>query len=292
MAHPTYFSPKSVEEAISLLSKYGDRARVISGGTDIVVQMKRNVLLPDFLINISGIPNLDYVKYDQTNGLRVGVLSTIGQVANSPLLQGKFSVLAQGACSLGTPAIKNQGTIGGNLCNAAPSADIAPPLIVLGALAKFAGPGGEKVVPVEDFFTGPGVNIMKDNQLLLEIQIPNPRSYSGGAYLKQTRGRGADLAVVGVAAFVVMDREIIGDVKIALGAVAPTPIRAKKAEAILKGMKLDDKLLDESSQAASDASKPIDDVRSSADYRKRLVAVLTKRAVLQAVQQAHSEVPS
>ncbi len=292
MAHPTYFSPKSVEEAISLLSQYGDKASVISGGTDLVVQMKRNVLIPDCLINISGLPDLDYVRYDQTNGLRVGALTTIGQVANSPLLQGKFSVLAQGAGSLGTPAIKNQGTIGGNLCNAAPSADIAPPLIVLAALAKFGGPEGERIVPVEDFFTGPGLTIMKYNQLLLEIQIPNPQPYSGGAYLKQTRGRGADLAVVGVAAFVVMDRETIRDVRIALGAVAPTPIRVKKAEVILKGMKLNDKLLDEVSQAASYESKPIDDVRGSADYRKRLVAVLTKRAVLQAVQQAQSEVSS
>jgi carbon-monoxide dehydrogenase medium subunit len=292
MAHPTYFSPKSMEEAISLLSQYGDKARVISGGTDLVVQMKRTGLVPDCLINISGIPDLDYVRYDLTNGLRIGALTSIGQVANSPLLREKFSVLAQGAGLLGTPAIKNQGTIGGNLCNAAPSADIAPPLIVLGAVAKFAGPDGEKIVPVEDFFTGPGVTIMKQNELLLEIQIPNPRPYSGGAYLKQTRGRAADLAVVGVAVLVVMDKESIGDVRIALGAVAPTPIRAKKAEVILKGMKLDDKLLDESSQAASYESKPIDDVRSSADYRKRLVAVLTKRAVLQAVQQAQSEVSS
>ena len=292
MAHPTYFSPKSVEEAISLLSQHGDKARVISGGTDLLVQMKRNVLLPDCLINISGIPDLDYIRYDQTNGLRVGALTTIGQVANFPLLQGMFSVLAQGAASLGTPAVKNQATIGGNLCNAAPSADIAPPLIVLAALARFGGPEGERIVPVEDFFTDPGVTVMKHNQLLLEIQIPTPRPHSGGAYLKQTRGRGADLAVVGVAALVVMDGETIQDVRISLGAVAPTPVRAKKAEVILKGMKLDDKLLDESSQAASYESKPIDDVRSSADYRKRLVAVLTRRAVLQAVQQAQSEVSS
>jgi carbon-monoxide dehydrogenase medium subunit len=289
MALPTYFSPNSVGEAISLLSKYGDKARVISGGTDLLVQMKRNVLLPNYLISVNNIRDLDYIMYDQTNGLRIGALTTIGNVANSPLIQGKFSVLAQGASLLGTPAIKNQGTIGGNLCNAAPSADIAPPLIVLGALAKFAGTDGERIVPIEDFFVGPGATIMKHHQLLLEIQIPDPRLRSGGAYIKQTRGRGADLAVVGVAAFVVMDGEVIGDVKIALGAVAPTPIRARRAETILKGMKLNDKLLDESGQVASYEGKPIDDVRSSADYRRRLVVVLTKRAVVQAVQQAQSE---
>jgi CO/xanthine dehydrogenase FAD-binding subunit len=289
MAHSTYFLPESVEEAISLLMKYGDKAKVISGGTDLLVQMKRGVILPDYLISINKIPDLDYIKYDQTGGLRIGVLTTIGVIANSPLVQGKFGVLAQGAGLLGTPAIKNQGTIGGNLCNAAPSADIAPPLIVLGALAKFTGTDGERTVPVEDFFVGPGTTIMKHHQLLLEIQIPNPRLHSGGAYIKQTRGRGADLAVVGVAAFVVMERGTIDDVRIALGAVASTPIRAKKAEGILKGMRPNDKLLDEVSQAASNESKPIDDVRSSADYRRRLVAVLTKRAVLEAVRQAQLE---
>ena len=289
MALPTYLSPKSVEEGISLFSKYGDKAKVISGGTDLLVQMKHNNLLPDYLISVSNIRDLDYIKYDQAEGLKIGALTTIGVIANSELIKGKFSVLAQGAGLLGTPAIKNQGTIGGNLCNAAPSADIAPPLIVLGAMAKFVGADGERIIPVEDFFAGPGVTIMKHHQLLLEIQIPNPRLHSGGAYIKQTRGRGPDLAIVGVAAFVVMDRETIGDVKIALGAVAPTPVRAKKAEGILRGKKLDDKLLEESSQAASSESKPIDDVRSSADYRRRLVGVLTKRAVLQAIQQAALE---
>jgi len=254
--------------------------------------MKHNIPLPSYLVSVCNIRDLDYIKYDQTKGLRIGVLTTIGDIANSPVVQKKFCVLAQGAALLGTPAIQNQGTIGGNLCNAAPSADIAPALIVLDALVKFAGIDGEWTVPVEDFFAGPGATVMKHHQLLLEIQIPNPRLRSGGAYIKQTRGRGPDLAVVGVAAFVVMEKETIGDVKIALGAVAPTPVRAKKAEAILRGMKLDDKLVEQSGQAASDESKPIDDVRGSADYRRRLVAVLTKRAVIQAVQQARGEVSS
>jgi carbon-monoxide dehydrogenase medium subunit len=284
-----YLAPSSVEEAISLLSKYGDGAKVISGGTDLLVQMKHNVLLPNCLINISRIRDLDYIKYDQTIGLRIGALTTVGYVAKSSLIQSKFNVLAQGARLLGTPAIQNQATIGGNLCNAAPSADIVPPLIVLCALAKFIGVDGERIVPVEDFFTGPGVTIMKHYQILIEIQIPNLELHAAGAYVKQTRGRGPDLAVVGVAALVVMDRETVQEVKIALGAVAPTPIRAKKAEGILRGMKLNDKLLEESSQAASYESTPIDDIRSSADFRRKLVAVLTKRAVVQAVQQAQSE---
>ena len=292
MTQPTYLSPSSVEEALSLLSRYGDKAKVISGGTDLLVQMKRKVLLPDFVISLGGIRDLDYIKYDQTKGLMIGACTTVGNVTHSSSIRGKFTLLAQGASLLGTPSIQNQATIGGNLCNASPSADIAPPLIVLGAMAKFAGIDGEKIVPVEDFFVGPGATIMKHHQLLLEIQIPNPPSHSGGVYTKQTRGRGADLAVVGVAAFVVMDRGTIREVRIALGAVAPTPIRAKKAEGILRGSTINEKVLEESSQAAAYESKPIDDIRSSADYRRTLVAVLTKRAVVQAVQQAQSEASS
>ena len=286
MTSPKYFAPSSIKEAISLLSEYGQKAKVISGGTDLLVQMKHKEWLPDCLISIGGISELDYIKYDESSGLKIGVLTNVVTIANSPLVRSKFNLLAQAASMLGTPTIRNQATLGGNLCNAAPSADTAPPLLVLGAKAKIIGADGEKIVPLEDFFTGPGQTILRNNHLFTEIQIPNLISHSGGAYLKQTRSQGADLALVGVAALVVMDGKILGDVKIALGAVAPTPVRAKKAEEILKGNKLDDKLLEESSRAAVNEAKPIDDVRSSADYRRKLVAVLTKRAVTQAVQRA------
>lgn len=290
MTSPKYFAPKSIKEAISLLSEFGQKAKVISGGTDLLMQMKQKELLPDYLISLGDIPDLDYIKYDEIRGLKIGALTNVVNIANSPLIRSKFSILAQAASLLGTPAIRNQATIGGNLCNAAPSADTAPPLLVLGAMAKIEGATGEKIVPFENFFTGPGQTILGNNHLLTEIQIPNLLPHSGGVYLKQTRSQGADLALVGVAALVVMEGKILRDVKIALGAVAPTPIRAKRAEEILKGNKLDNQLLEASGQVASSEAKPIDDVRSSADYRRKLVAVLTKRAVTQAVQQAQLEV--
>ena len=286
MTSPKYFAPSSVKEAISLLSEYGKKAKIVSGGTDLLIQMKHKELLPDYLISIGGISELDYIKYDESSGLRIGVLTNIVNIADSPLIRSKFNLLAQAASMLGSPSIRNQATLGGNLCNAAPSADTAPPLLVLGAKAKIIGVEGEKVVPLEDFFTGPGQTILGNNHLFTEIQISNLLPHNGGVYLKQTRSQGADLALVGVAVLVVMEGKILRDVKIALGAVAPTPVRAKKAEEILKGNKLEDKLLEESSRAAVNEAKPIDDVRSSADYRRKLVAVLTKRAVIQAVQQA------
>jgi len=286
MTPPKYLTAGSVEEALSLLSQYGEKARFVSGGTDFLMQLKRGEAVPECLISLGEIRELDFIKYDEINGLRIGSLTSIVDVANSSLIQSKFSILAQAASMLGTPAIRNQATLGGNLSNAAPSADTAPPLLVLGAKAKTAGVEGEKLIPLEDFFVGPGQTILGQDHLLTEIQIPKMLPHSGGAYLKQKRRQGADLAVVGVAGLVVMQEEVLKDIKIALGAVAPTPMRARKAEEILRGRKLDQSLLEKSGHAASDEAKPIDDIRGSADYRKQLVAVLTKRAITQAIQQA------
>ncbi len=286
MTPPKYLTASSIEEAVSLLSQYGGKANLVSGGTDFVMQLKRGEALPECLIRLGEIRELDFIKYDETSGLKIGGLTPIVKIANSSLIRDKFSILAQAAGMLGTPAIRNQATLGGNLCNAAPSADTAPPLLVLGAMAKTVGTEGEKIVAMERFFVGPGKTILGKDRLLTEIQIPNILPHSGGAYLKQKRRKGADLAVVGVAALVVMEGEVLKEVKIALGAVAPTPIRAMKAEEILRGKKLDQRLLEKSGQAASGEASPIDDIRGSADYRRELLTVLTKRAVTRAIQQA------
>ncbi|MFC1866682.1 FAD binding domain-containing protein [Thermodesulfobacteriota bacterium] len=281
MGQSEYFTPKSVEEAISLLSEYGEKAEIIAGGTDSLVRMKKGDTPPDLFINIREIQGLDYIRYEDKDGLRIGARTSIHSIVNSSLIKEKFGIIAHAAATLGTPTIRRQATIGGNLCNAAPSADMAPPLIVLGAQLKIQGGNGQKGMPVENFFTGPGQTRLNRNEILTEIQIPNPMPSSTAVYLKQTRSQGADLAIVGVAASVIMDGEVIKDVKIALGAVAPTPIRAKKAEEILKGKSPGDNLLDACGESALLESSPIDDVRSSAAYRKKLVKVLVKRAIKQ-----------
>lgn len=277
------FTPKSVKEAISLLSDHGEKAEVIAGGTDLLVRMKRGDAFPDYLINMEGLKELEYIRYDEKKGLRIGARTPIHDIVESPLLEDKFDIIAQAARTLGTPTIRRQATIGGNLCNAAPSADMAPALIVLGAQLKIEGSEGQKVMAVEDFFIGPGETKLKRNEILTEIQVPNPIPSSRAVYLKQTQTQGAGLALVGVAAMIVMENDVITDVKMSLGAVAPTPIRAKKAEATLKGKKQDDSLLETCAEAALQESSPIDDVRSSADYRKKLIKVLVKRALEQAV---------
>ena len=280
-----YFTPKTIEEACSLAFKYKEEAKIIAGGTDLLVQVKHKDVLPRYIINIKGIGK-DYITYDEKEGLRIGALATIHSLEVSPLVLEKFSILAQAASKLGSAQIRKQATITGNLCNAAPSAETAPPLIVLGARTKIMGADGERTIPIEDFFTGPGQTVLKPDEILAEIQVPNLPPRSGGVYIKHAIRKVMDLAMVGVAVIVTVDRDVLSDVKIALGAVAPTPVRIRRAEEALRGKKISDDLLQKAGQTASDESSPIDDIRSSADYRKKMIKVLVARALKQAIEQA------
>lgn len=280
-----YFAPKTIDEACSLLLEYKGEAKVIAGGTDLLGQMKRKEALPKYLINIRGISDQDYIIHDGQEGLRIGAQATILSIETSSLVQGKFGILAQAASELGTVQVRNRATIGGNLCNAAPSAEMAPPLIALGARVKIRAASGERIVPIEDFFTGPGQTLLKAGEVVAEIQVPDLPPRSGGVYIKHCIRRAQDLAIVGVGVITTMDKDVLSDVKIALGAVAPTPIRAKKAEEILKGKKPEDALLEKAGLTASDEASPIDDVRGSAEYRRKMIKVLVRRAIKQAVEQ-------
>ena len=280
-----YLEPKTIEEAVSLLSKYDGRAKVIAGGTDLMVEIRNKAIKPGYVVDIAGISGLDYIKYNNKQGLRIGALTTIRALETSTEVQHRYPVISQAASQLGSVAIRNVGTIGGNLCNAAPSAEMAPPLIALGARVKIRAANGERIIPIEDFFTGPGQTVLKPNELVTEIQVPDLPPRSGGVYIKHSIRKAQDLAIVGVGAITTMDKDVLSDVKIALGAVAPTPIRAKKAEEILKGKKPESDLLEKAGLAASQEASPIDDVRGSAEYRRKMIRVLVKRAIKQAVEQ-------
>jgi len=276
-----YLEPKTVEEAVSLLSKYRGKAKVIAGGTDLVVQMRGELTKPQYVVDITAISGLDYINYDEKGGLRVGALTTIRGLERSTVLHQRYPVISVAASRLGSVAIRNVGTLGGNLCNAASSAEMAPALIGLSARAKIAGPDGERIVPLEDFFTGPGITVLKTEELLLEIEVPALLSGTKGIYLKHAiRGTG-DLAIVGVAVMVTPEPkgEVCRDIKIVLGAVAPTPMRAHNAEEIIKGKRVDKALINKSAQVASDEACPISDVRASAEYRRDMVKVFTQRAL-------------
>ena len=277
-----YYAPKTIDEACSLLAQYKEKAKVIAGGTDLLVQMKRKERPPKYLINLRSIPDRDYITYDEKEGLRVGAQATIRSIETSSLVRERFDILAQAASHLGTLQVRNRATIAGNLCNAAPSAEMAPPLIALGARIKLQATGGERIVPVEDFITGPGQIILKPDELVTEIQVPALPPHSGGAYMRHSIRKALDLPLVGVGVVITIDRDVFADVKIALGAVAPTPIRARRAEEILKENKPGDELLEKAGLTASEEASPRDSMRGSSEYKKKIISVLVVRAIKQA----------
>ena len=280
-----YLEPKNIKEAVSLLTKYNGKAKIIAGGTDLYVKIRNKTLKPEYLVDIEGIRGLDYIKCDNKDGLRIGALTKIRSLEKSSELLNKYPLTAQAASQLGSVAIRNVGTIGGNLCNAAPSAECAPALLCLSAKAKIVGPNGERVVPFEEFFIGPGITVLGKGEILTEIQIPVIKPHTKGVYLKHGLRGTVDPAIVGVAALATFesDGKRCQDIKLALGAVAPTPIRAKQAENLLWGKIIDEVLINSSAEAAAKESCCITDVRASEGYRKEMVRVFTRRALREIV---------
>ena len=276
--------PASLPEALGLLSRYGEKAEVYAGGTDLLVAMKKREKTPKHLIHLNKIREMTGIHPDGKKGVRIGALTTLGELERSTLVQGKYTILWDAVTMMASPQVKSLGTLGGNLCSAVPSADTAPPLIALGASVKMAGPNGEREVLLENFFRGPKESVLQKNELMKEVFIPQPGDVASGKYLKLMRREAMDLALVGVAACLTMDasRKICKGVRIALGAVAPTPIRVPQAEEVLINREIDEVRAAEAGKAASVVCRPIGDIRSSLAYRCAMVEVLTKRAILEA----------
>jgi carbon-monoxide dehydrogenase medium subunit len=274
-----YLEPRTIKEAASLLFTHQGMAKVIAGGTDLLNQIRLKEIKPEYVVDIGYIPGLDYIKYDSEGQLFIGTLATIRSLEMSIELQRHHPVISQAASLLGSMAIRNVGTIGGNLCHASPAAETAPSLIALGARVKVVSTEGERTVELEKFFTGPGQTVLQRGELLTEIQVPPMAPGTEGVYLKHSTRGTINPAIVGVAAIVAMEGKRCKEIKLVLGAVASTPIRAKKAEEILRGERIDDALVEKAAQAASDESSPITDVRASADYRKEMVRVFTRYAL-------------
>jgi|WetSurMetagenome_2_1015567.scaffolds.fasta_scaffold274560_2 aerobic carbon-monoxide dehydrogenase medium subunit len=284
-----YLRATSLEQACALLSSHGKHAKILAGGTDLLVKMKHRRLIPPYLVDIKRIPGLDYMRYEQGDGLRIGPLTSIEQVKRSLVVRKRYPVLHQAAGYMATIAIRNQATLVGNICNGSPSAETAPALIVLDAQARVLGPGGERVVPVEDFFTGPGTTALAPDELVAELWIAEPPTGAGGAYHKHSLRR-MDVAMVGVASLVVPEGEACGDIRIVLSAVAPTPMRAKKAEDVLRGQVPTEALVEAAAREAAAGSRPITDIRGTAESRKNIVETLTGQVIREALKAAKLEV--
>jgi carbon-monoxide dehydrogenase medium subunit len=275
----SYHEPKTIKEACSLLSQYSDQARVLAGGTDLIPKMKNGLVVPEHVVNIKKIPGLESIE-GRKKGLRIGALAPISELTHNSLIRSKFPILGTAAASIGSFQVRNLATLGGNLCNAAPSADMPPGLLVLDSTVKIAGGEGHREIPLEKFFLGPGKVALGLGEILTEIYVPFITSNAKQIYLKHTVRRAMDITVVGVAICLSVEGKTgyCEQARIALGAVAPTPIRAKKTEQMILGRKLEDINITSIREVVRMEVDPISDVRGSADYRSEIVSTLTARA--------------
>jgi len=272
-----YLKPDSIEETISILSQYGQKAQILNGGTDLIVGMRDRIIQPEYLVDIKAIPQLDRITYNKQDGLNIGATVTLNEISNSKIVQTNYPILAKACKTVGSYQVRNRATLAGNICNASPAADTAPPLLVLEAKVNIISLVGEKMIPINQFFTGVKKNVLKKGEFVTSVTVPPIKDKWTGVYLKQGRKKDVDLATVGVAVVCIRD-----EVRIALGAVAPVPIRAFKTEELLKGKAIDEPLLEKIVKSALAEVSPISDIRSSKEYREEIIKILLKRAILQA----------
>jgi carbon-monoxide dehydrogenase medium subunit len=264
----------------------GDGAMVISGGTDLLVKIRHGLLRPKTVIGLKKIEGLDQITFDKKQGLTIGATALLVDVASNPLISKKYPAVAYAAGETATVQIRNMGTLIGNLCNAAPSADNAPTLIALEAEVLLTSLHGERTMPLETFFKGPGKTAMKQGEILTAVVVPVPLPHSGASYRHISARGKVDISAVGVGVSLLMDGERCMKARIVLGAVAPTPLRAVRAEKMIVNRALTNNLTERAGIQASKESRPISDVRATKAYRKAMVAVLTKRALLDAKKRA------
>ncbi len=280
-----YLTPRTLDEACSLLAEHPKEALALAGGTDLLVKMKQRRVVPQYLVNLRTISGMDYITYDENDGLRIGALTTIQSLKNSITAKRHCKILAQAAGVESSVQIRNVATLGGNIANASPAADAPLALIVLGASLVLARSGGQREVLLENFFVGPGKTVLQSGEIIREIHVPPLPQRSGGAYLKHALRR-TDIAIVSAAVALSLADNLCNDIKIGLGSVAPTAFRVQKAEGLLKGKKITEELADAAARAAVDESRPIDDIRGYAEYRTKMVLGITKQAIMEALQDA------
>ena len=278
-----YFEPRNVAEAVSLLEGFGDAGRALAGGTDLIVNMRQKTEEPKYVVNLKTIPGLNHVVYQEGEGLRIGALATIASIMLNSSVKVKYPALWASAEAFGTPIIRNRATVGGNLCNASPAADMAPPLMVYNAILKIESTSGVRTVPIDQFFTGVNQTVLGRGDVLVEVEVPYLPGNARSLYIKHGRRKSHDTSIVSVAACLWMESGTgaVSDARIALGAVAPVPLRAVAAEDAVRGQVLTVSLIEQASSLAAEATQPITDVRSTAEYRKEIAKVLTRRALTQ-----------
>lgn len=286
-----YLTPTNMAEALTLLEKLGQEAKVVAGGTDLVPSLRLRLVNCKYLVDISRLSELEFVESTGGKLMRIGALTKHATLERSPPVREMAYVLAEAAAQIGSPQIRNMGTVGGNLANASPCSDTATPLLAMGADLKLVGSSGERLIPIDDFFLDVKRTALQSDELLAEVRIHLQPQGSGCAFIKVGRRAGPDLALVSAATAITMEKDVCRSVRIALGSVAPTPIRAKKTESFLMGMTLEDRVIGDASEIASEEIRPISDVRASAEYRKEVSRVIVDLAIKKAMARIRRHPP-
>ena len=282
-----YFAPKTLEETLDLLYKYKDRnTKILAGGTDLLVKMKTVGLDVDYLINIKEIPELNFIDTDRE--LKIGAATSLSNIERVKKIKEKYPALYEGIKSMAAIATRNMGTISGNICNASPAADTVPPLIAYNTELKLISKERERTVRVEDFITGVGETVIKKDELVIQINIPEINKNSGSSFSKKSRVK-ADIAKINLAIWLEREGKTCKDCRIVLGSVFTKAIRAKKAEALLRGETMNNNLIGEIAKKASEEIKPIDDIRSTAEYRTDMAKVMIEDTIEVAWERAGGE---
>ena len=285
----SYHTPKNLEEALDLLSNHKD-ALPVAGGTDLIIDLREGTKKAGHLVSVDSLEELNYIR-EEDGSIHIGATTRHSQLAYSPLIKSKATVLSDAAIKIGSGQTRNMGTVGGNICNASPGADTATPLLVLGASVVISSSSGKRTVPLTDFFKGPKRNCLKQGELVTEVYFSTPSMGSGGSFQKLGRRQGCTISLVNVAAYLEMVDGICREVRVAVGACAPTPIRLETVESQLRGERLDVSLIEEVSRACYLIVEPSQRIhsRASEEYRREMSCVLMKRALLEAYHIAGGE---
>ena len=279
-----YLAPASLQEACAMLRQHPGQAKLLAGGTDLLVNMKRRDEAPAFLIGLKPIGGLDYLR--DGNVLHIGPLAVLHQLEMSAAVRQKWSILVQAVDHFGSTQIRNLATVVGNICSASPSADMATPLLVLGANVKVVGVGGERSVPIDKFFVAPFKTVLREDEMVAEIEVPAPAERRAAVYERHSLREAMDHALVGVSVMVHLGRgTTCQDAHVALGACAPTPRRAPKTEAVLRGQRLTEATIAEAARVAATEADP----RTDPEYKRQVVEVLTRRALTRALKEAQGK---
>ncbi len=286
-----FTTPKTIDEAVQAMATAGDRARALAGGTDLLVQLRGGRRSADLVVDVKDIPELNEISYSTQSGLTIGAAAACYQIYANADVAANYPGLVDSASLIGSIQIQGRASLGGNLCNSAPSADAIPPMIALGGVANIVGPNGARQVAVEDFCTGPGRNVLEPGEILVSINIPAPGPNSGANYLRFIPRNEMDIAVAGVGSAVVLDSsgQSFVSARIALASVAPTPVFAKAAGDSLAGKAVSDEAIEEAARLAMEAAVPITDMRGTIRQRIHLVGVLTRRTLNNAIRRARGE---